>query len=38
MYTWLKAHDYPDGFQVLCFNCNQIKEMIRRKRKAENVA
>jgi hypothetical protein len=19
---WLKANNYPDGFQVLCFNCN----------------
>lgn len=22
MYRWLKANNYPDGFQVLCFNCN----------------
>lgn len=22
MYYWLKNNDYPDGFQVLCFNCN----------------
>lgn len=21
-YYWLKNHDYPDGFQVMCFNCN----------------
>jgi hypothetical protein len=21
-YIWLKNHDYPPGFQVLCFNCN----------------
>jgi len=20
--TWLRKHDYPNGFQVLCFNCN----------------
>ena len=22
IYRWLKMHKYPDGFQVLCFNCN----------------
>jgi hypothetical protein len=22
---WLKKHNYPKGFQVLCFNCNQAK-------------
>jgi len=22
---WLKKNNYPDGFQVLCFNCNQAK-------------
>ncbi len=22
MYYWLRANDYPDGFQVLCYNCN----------------
>jgi hypothetical protein len=21
-YTWLRRHDYPAGFQVLCHNCN----------------
>ena len=21
-YLWLKRHNYPKGFQVLCFNCN----------------
>jgi len=21
-YCWLKENNYPDGFQVLCFNCN----------------
>ena len=21
-YRWLKKHDYPGGFQVLCMNCN----------------
>jgi len=22
LYLWLANHDYPDGFRVLCFNCN----------------
>jgi hypothetical protein len=22
MYLWLQKNDYPQGFQVLCFNCN----------------
>lgn len=22
---WLKRNNYPDGFQVLCFNCNMAK-------------
>ena len=25
LYRWLKTHDYPNGFQVLCWNWNQIK-------------
>jgi len=24
-YTWLRAHNYPPGFQVLCYNCNCAK-------------
>lgn len=23
MYSWIRKHDYPEGFQVLCHNCNQ---------------
>ncbi len=22
IYDWLKSNGYPNGFQVLCFNCN----------------
>lgn len=25
LYKWLQANDYPDGFQVLCMNCNHAK-------------
>lgn len=24
-YKWLKSNNYPEGFQVLCRNCNWIK-------------
>jgi hypothetical protein len=25
IFAWLKEHGYPEGFQVLCMNCNQGK-------------
>ena len=25
LYRWLKAHNYPSGYQVLCHNCNLAK-------------
>jgi hypothetical protein len=25
LYKWLKNHNYPEGFQVLCMNCNHGK-------------
>lgn len=31
LYNWLRRNDYPDGFQVLCFNCNRKKETLRRR-------
>ena len=27
MYSWLKRHKYPEGFQVLCRNCNWGKHI-----------
>ncbi len=30
LYLWLKKHDYPDGFQTLCMNCQWIKRQINR--------
>jgi hypothetical protein len=30
MYNWLRKHDYPEGFQVLCMNCNWKKHIMRR--------
>src|SRR5690606_38099756 len=25
VYTWLRKNNYPEGFQVLCHNCNAAK-------------
>lgn len=25
VYLWLKKNDYPEGFQLLCHNCNMAK-------------
>lgn len=25
LYSWLKVNNYPEGFQVLCYNCNSLK-------------
>ena len=30
-YKWLKKQSFPEGYRVLCFNCNQ-KEAMRRQR------
>lgn len=26
IYTWLRANEYPEGYQVLCHNCNFAKD------------
>lgn len=31
LYNWMVQNDYPPGFQVLCFNCNVKKEIVRRR-------
>lgn len=28
LYRWLKKNGYPDGFQVLCWNCNTAKRRL----------
>lgn len=28
VYRWLKANAYPEGFQVLCLNCNFTKDLV----------
>lgn len=32
IYRYVCMNDYPEGFQVLCFNCNIKKEFERRRR------
>lgn len=27
IYTWMRRHNFPEGFQVLCFNCNHGKQL-----------
>jgi hypothetical protein len=31
LYKWIIKNEYPEGFQILCYNCNAKKEAIRRK-------
>ena len=30
IYGWLKRNGYPDGYQVLCMNCQLIKRQVNR--------
>jgi len=30
-YRWLIHNDYPDGYQILCMNCNLKKEIVRKR-------
>jgi 5-methylcytosine-specific restriction endonuclease McrA len=30
-YEWLRKSDFPSGFQILCFNCNHKKEVVRQR-------
>jgi len=32
-YRWLKQHDYPEGYQTLCMNCQFIKQLEDNERK-----
>ena len=37
VYWDLKKRDFPPGFEVLCMNCNWIKEVDRRRREGRAV-
>lgn len=28
LYQWIVSHEFPDGFQVLCMNCNLAKQIL----------
>ena len=30
VYAWLARHNYPGGFQILCWNCNAARHIHRR--------
>jgi hypothetical protein len=34
MYKWLKRNDYPEGFRVLCMNCNILAYLEAKRRNA----
>ena len=33
LYRWLKTNDYPEGYQVLCWNCNHLKALGKHNKK-----
>lgn len=35
LYCWLKRNDFPEGFQVLCHNCNFKKRLRHKENKEE---
>jgi len=37
IYTELKRDNFPEGYQVLCRNCNWIKELERRSQRRSNI-
>ena len=36
IYEWLKSENYPDGYQVLCFNCNCTKNVYKKAKKGKD--
>jgi hypothetical protein len=37
-YNWLKRNGYPDGFQVLCENCNWMKTRVNHEHRKRNYS
>lgn len=31
LHLWLSKNDYPEGFHVLCWNCNYVKNIVTSK-------
>lgn len=38
IHTWLRTNNYPEGFQVLCYNCNMKKRFIRERNDRERTS
>lgn len=37
IYVWLRRNDFPNGYQVLCYNCNLVKNKVSSKRYDEII-
>lgn len=37
LYTWLRKNNYPDGYQILCYNCNLVKNKVTPERYVEII-
>lgn len=37
MYVWLGKNHYPSGYQILCYNCNMVKERVTPERYEEII-
>lgn len=35
LYVWLRKNNYPQGFQILCYNCNLVKPKVTPERYTE---
>ncbi len=36
-YVWLRRNNYPEGYQVLCYNCNLVKPRVTEERYQEII-
>lgn len=37
IHVWLRRNNYPTGFQILCYNCNMVKQRVTKKRYDEII-
>lgn len=35
IFVWLRRHNFPDGYQILCYNCNCVQQRVTPKRYEE---
>jgi hypothetical protein len=38
VYQWIRKHNYPSGFQVLCYNCNNKKKVLHQRSKVRGIS